>query len=472
MKKRGGQIILLLVFILVVLISFVLLNVDIFTAVREKTHLQNGGDAAAIAAAHKQGEILNEIGRLNIAHLIAAARDETNECRRIVMAQRRLALLEPVQALRSANRAAKKNGMEVRPEFAHILSRHINDIRTVYAAGGEGPGAPYPEPFPGAWTDYASAIQNVISEGLATGPDNLEFYDALSGHLLLNRQFYQAIAGRDWCWFFFNCKNVLDDYDSYREWDPLPVDRDNPLDNSEVFSLHVVSRKIAMKAVFTDEEILEIVRRYSDEKLTAEELEESMLLADMGEPWFFFDMGSWRTWFHGLALADDDYGYEFPITGGIKDEYNVRGCAAVCRCVGDVETVAVESSSVFHWSAAAKPFGSVEDLKGQKSVVTALNAFVVPAFTDVRLVALDAVGGQNLGTADFGWVAHIRDHLLRYLEKGPIHGNGCFYCRQLVTWERASFRREGSTWLRYNSGSCRRPTGGGSGGHGGTSHGH
>lgn len=472
MKRRGGQIILLLAFVLVVLVFFVLLNVDIFTSVREKTDLQNGGDAAAIAAAHRQGEILNEIGRLNIAHIIAATRDETNECRRIVMEQRRLALLEPVGALRSANRAAKKNGMKVRSEFSRILSRHVTDIRTVYVAGGEGPGAPYPEPFPGAWTEYASAIQSVISEGLATGPDNLEFYDSLSGHLLLNRQFYQAIAGRDWCWFFFNCKNVLDDYSSYREWAPLPLERDNPLDNSEVFSLHVVSRKIPLKAVFTNEEILEIVRRYSDEELTEEELEESALLADMQEPWFFFNTGRWHTWFNGLALAGDGYGYEFPITGGIKDEYNVLGCAAVCRCVGDVKTVAVESSSTFHWSAAAKPFGSVEDFEGRKSVVTALNAFVVPAFTDVRLVALDAVGGQNLGTADFGWVSHIRDHLLYYLEKGPILGNGCFYCQQLVTWERESFRRTGSTWLKYNSGSCRRPTGGGPGGHGGTSHGH
>jgi hypothetical protein len=169
--------------------------------------------------------------------------------------------------------AAKKNGMEERPEFAAILQRHVNDIRTVYCAGANGAGAPYPEPFPGAWVAYAAAISSVISEGLATGPDNLEFYDSLSGHLLLNRQFYHAIAGKDWCWFFFNNKNLLDDYSKYTDWAPLPVERENPLDNSEVFSLHVVSRKIAFKSVFTTEEIMELVKRYSDETLTEEEIE-------------------------------------------------------------------------------------------------------------------------------------------------------------------------------------------------------
>ena len=106
------------------------------------------------------------------------------------------------------------------------------------------------------------------------------------------------------------------------------------------------------------------------------------------------------------------------------------------------------------------------------SVVTALNSLVIPAFTDTRLVALDAVGGANLATADYDWVTHIRDHLGAYMENGPRYGSSCYYCAQLVTWERASFRREGSTWLKFNSHTCHRPVGGGPGGHGGTSHGH
>ena len=133
--------------------------------------------------------------------------------------------------------------------------------------------------------------------------------------------------------------------------------------------------------------------------------------------------------------------------------------------------MAVEQTSDFTWAAAAKPFGTVADLQGAVGPVTGLNGFVVPCMTEVRLVPLDAVGGENLATADYGWVTHVRQHLGRYFEKGPI-ANGCFYCRQLGVWEHQSFRKAGLRWLKYNSETCRRPTGGGPGGHGGTSHGH
>ena len=134
--------------------------------------------------------------------------------------------------------------------------------------------------------------------------------------------------------------------------------------------------------------------------------------------------------------------------------------------------MAIESTSDFTWSAAAKPFGTVEDLDGNVGVVNGLRKFIVPCLTDVRLVPLDAVGGQELGTADYGWVSHIRHHLGAYLEHGPRNAQGCFYCLQLQAWERDSFRRSGVNWLKYHSSECRRSYGGHGGGHGGTSHGH
>ena len=97
----------------------------------------------------------------------------------------------------AAREAALKNGMEKREEFSQILEEHVNDIRTVYAGGENAEGEPYPEPYPGAWTEYATAIRAVVGEGLATGPDNIEFYDAAGGHMLLNRMFYNAVAGKD-----------------------------------------------------------------------------------------------------------------------------------------------------------------------------------------------------------------------------------------------------------------------------------
>ena len=122
--------------------------------------------------------------------------------------------------------------------------------------------------------------------------------------------------------------------------------------------------------------------------------------------------------------------------------------------------------------AAAKPVGKMADSAGQLGPVTGLRGFVSPAFTDVRLVPLDSVGGENLATADYGWVNHIRHHLGPYMLRGPHNAQGCFFCLQLQTWERASFRSEGARWLKFYGDSCTRPAGGSGGGHGGTSHGH
>ena len=471
MQGRRGQIAVVLAFVLAVIVLLVLLNVDMFIAVRTKNRLQNGGDAAALAAARKQGALINEIGQLNIDHLKAAIANDEAQCEEIVLRQRKVALLGPVQALVLANRAAKKNGMPVRDEFAQILREHINDIRTVYAGGGQD-GGPYPEPYPGAWTEYATTIGNAISDGLATGPDNMEFYNGAGGHLLLNRQFYNAVSGKNWCWFHFNCPSLLSDYHNFHDWGPLPVRKQNALGNSEIFSLHLTARKGALTDVFKKEEIKLLMERYGDRMVKDEELEASHVLTNSEQVWFYYDNTAWGPWFRGRALAGDEAGYAFPIVGDIRPEYNVRGCAAICRCVDTVEPTAVDSVANLTWSAAAKPFGTVETLEGETDVVTGLRSFVAPGSqSNVRLVALDSVGGENLATADFGWVNHVRHHLGAYLEHGPVNALGCFYCLQLQAWERLSFRREGAIWLKYNSGNCRRGTGGPSG-HGGTSHGH
>ena len=474
---RRGQVAVYLVMLLVALCVLALLNVDTFVAVRAKNQVQNGGDAAALAAAHRQGSLVNEIGRLNVEHLLAALAGDSNRCEQIVLEQRRLCLLGPVDALRLANEAAKRNGLPVHRDFAEILHAHVRDIRTIYAGGGEGD--PYPESYPGAWTDYATAILNVANEGLATGPDNMEFYHAAGAHLLLTRAFYMAIAGRDWCWFHFNAEALLNGYAGYRSWSPLPAVDRNSMENSEIFSLHLTARQTALTDVFSRAEIKALVDRFSgqtfDRLVHVDDVtgrEDLGLLADGGQTWFFFDAAMWRQWFDGRRLADDDSGAEFPILGEIREEYNVRGCAAVCRCYRTAEATAANRTATLTWSAAAKPFGTVEDLSGLEGDVTAIRRFVVPCLTDVRLVALDAVGGADLATADFGWVHHVRNHLGVYLMRGQGALDGtCFYCQQLKTWEPDAFRREGVHWLKYNAGLCVRGSGF-STSHGGTSHGH
>ena len=63
-------------------------------------------------------------------------------------------------------------------------------------------------------------------------------------------------------------------------------------------------------------------------------------------------------------------------------------------------------------------------------------------------------------------------HLSVYYANGPAAlPLGCSYCLALKQWEIAAFRQEGILWLKLYSGTCRRPTGGGSHS-GGTHHGH
>ena len=475
---KRGQVALYLLMALVGIFLIALLNVDAFDFVRGKNRAQNAGDAAALAAARKQGRLLNEIGKLNVAHIVAALDNDIGECERIVMDQRRLALLGPVEALRLANRAAKKNKMAVRDEFADILREHVKSIRLVYMGGTNEDGEPYPESYPGAWGEYAAAIEDVIGEGLACGPDNVEFYGAQGGHYLLMKDFYHAIAGENWCWFHWNAEHLLESYNSYHDWSPLPSRSENSMENCEIFNLHVRAWQGALTDLMTTNEIAHMCRLYGGGEIPFEKFEQSYLIRDGEQVWFLFDganrgygAGHWGTWFDGLRLAGDEDGYDFPIVGEIKPEYNVRGCAAICRCIQDVEAVAIESHSSVTWSAAAKPFGSVENFDGEVDVATALKSFVIPCFSHIRLVPLDSVGGEDLSTADYGWVTHIRDHLSPYLENGPGNAQGCFYCLQLQVWERMAFREKGRRWIKLYADTCIRGTGG-SGSRGGTSHGH
>ncbi len=435
MKARTGQVAIYLIMVLVVILTLALMNVDTFLAVRSKNHVQHAGDAAVLAAARQQALVLNEIGRLNVEHLLAVFSNDVARCEEIVLAQRRLALLGPVEGLRLANQAAKKNGMPVREEFSSILEKHVLELRFLYEDVEQ-------ESYPGAMRDYVFAIENVLRDGLAVGPDNMEFYNSWGGHLLLNRNFYFAISGKNWCWFHFNADELLANYNSYQDWGPLPQ-RTNSWVNSEIFSLQVATRKCAALDIFSADELKDLVEQYSDEHIFPTDFEGTNLLSDATQEWFFYDPATWRTWYE----LDD-----LPMIGDVKDEYDVRGCASICRCVLDG----------FTWSAAAKPFGMD------------VNGFILPSFSHVRLVPLDSVGGEDLATADYDWVMHFRYHLIPYLLNGPHHdlSSACFYCRQLKTWERTAFRHEGLRWLKFHSDTCVRPVSGPGGSTGGTSHGH
>lgn len=441
--KRRGQIAVYLAMVLVAIIILVVMNANLFIAVRGKYQVQNAGDAAALSAARHQGHLLNEIGRLNIAHLYAAVKEDAKLAEGIVMSQRRLALLGPLEAVRSSNVAALLNGATCCPKRARFLHDHAKYVREVYASGDNDEGDPYPESWPGAWEEYANEIDRVAGETLAAGVDNIDFHNSFGAHLLLTRQFYDAIKGRDWCWFFFNCMSTLEGYRSYHDWAPLPKSRSGNFDNSEIYSLYVEFRQ---GSILEWLEIKEIAKLLEDSgyKVSEKEIRSSSLLRDRRATWAFLSPFSWRRW---TEMKD------FPIVGEVKAEYDYRGAAAICRV----------SQGDNNWTAAAKPFGGLEPDKP---------LFVKPVFNAVRLVPIDSVGGANLSTADIDWIRHIRMHLDYYLVHGPGSDTDCEYCKVLKVWEKNSFRHEGIIWLKHHSGSCTRSVSGGSGVGGGTVHGH
>lgn len=471
---RKGQIVLVLAFALAALAVLALLNVDTLLMARGRFRSQNCGDAAAIAAARRQGDLLNEIGRLNIAHIAAAAIDDTNECRRIVRKQRSLALCGPLLAIRDASEAARKypaSAEDSRTQpFSGILRDHAEEVRNVYSGGGAGDRA-YPEPYPGAWTEYASAIENEATGNLCAIPDCLEYYYSNGDHVLMRQDFYSAVDSKNWCWFLLDCPmgNLLENerYSSYRDWPPLPRTEEEPrarFQNCEYFPLGVAAEETALDERFSIREIATLLERYSGESVPEDRLEKSALIKDPEEPWFFFEPHKWRIWMIPGETAK-------PLAGDIKEEYNVRGASATVRCRIKQKSVLGDDGD-FDWPAAAKPFGTVVDFEGKVSTADSLRRFVVPCFSDVRLVALGMVSdGRNTITADRAWIAHVREHLEDYLERGPSLYNNCKYCESLARWENPFFRKEGELWLKMNPGQCNRGSPG-PGGWGGDSYGH
>jgi hypothetical protein len=476
MKGRAGQVALYLVLVLVAITIVAVMNVGVYLSVTAKNRAMNAGDAAALAAAKRQGELLNEIGELNVEHLklalciddYAKLAEGLEQCDALVTQQARLCFLGPLDGIRAGNDAAQANGATTEIEgLRDLLKEHIDEVRMVYATTTDA----YPEPWEGAWREYATAFEAAISGTLYAGPDNIDFVDAATGHMLLKREFYDAIAGRNWCWFHFNAEGFLDSYSSFRDWGALPGASDEAVrlrrcQNCEVYSLHLEARAGSAVDLLGTELICRLTGK------TAEDVARSFVITNTAQVWYFYDTersgDGWRTWWE----MDPNGDWQFPVVGPVKGEYDVRGAAVVCRVTREVPNVLGSGEDrVARWSAAAKPFGTVENENGATDVVTANKGFVTPAFDAVRLVPIDAVGGRDLATADVEWMRHVRNDLPAYLENGPNALSSCYYCRQLVAWERPSLREQGSRWLKRNSSNCVRPTGGGSG-HGGTPHGH
>jgi hypothetical protein len=470
-RPRSGQAVLFLLLVFTVLVFFLLFNVDLHRVIQRKTQAQNAGDAAALAATRWQAATLNLVGELNLMHVLALAAvpvPDTAAVDAITNMQARLCFTGPLAGFYASQVAAKNNHIYVDPALTDFLRSHVSTIRTQYGNMIDEDGEKYyNEPWPGAWDEYADMLEAICADGIAVGPDNAQFFAIPSGaHILLSKEYYEAVLGRSWCWFYLYQRGLLESYSSFRDWPPLPDVNPNTYDNSEIFGvgLHPVTAR--MKHLFTASMLEADVSRAGLVPDAGVDYNSTNLM-DSAETWYMYKRGMWDSW----DLIKPDGEYPFPAAGEIRPEYDYAGADVVVRLSAVVDRMTpgtgTQQASV-NWTAAAKSFGYLEaDAEKQKPDAAA--AFVLPAFRNVRLIPADTASGSNNSSSDVEWMIHVTKHLKPYMEVGSTSPNSCGYCRALVMWEPKPFRQEGIDWLKINSYKCKIPSGGGGGHRGGGS---
>ena len=477
MTARRGQVALYLVGVLVAITILMLADVGAFLAVRAKNRAMNAGDAAALAAAKRQGELLNEIGRLNLRHAevefgeLAKPPKERdwNAARKIILEiienQRRLCFLGPLDCLREANAAAKKNGAGVSKEMSDALRRHASDVLTKYTKNPD----QYPEPWDGAWEEYAAEISSIAANGVAAGLDNANFLDAIECFPLTSKSFYSMIEGQSWCKIAVAGWTWLLDMDLRHLPQPTYTVAEAVV-NCEFCSLNLRTGFLVLD-VYEKYPFLDLLNRCGAELTSISgdhEEEDDRPADDQTRLYFFYDRSAWCEWSPIIAKMN------LPLMGTIKPEFDVRGCSVVFRVIENIPQLISETSRSSVWNAAAKPFGTIKTSSSDAAIVTDDEAkgMVLPAFEAVRLVPLCLADPGDMSTADDKWLDHVREHVPKLF----TDGNGgldisCNYCWQLRKWDDPEFRSNAMKWISKNAETCRRGTKG-SGPAGGTSYAH
>ncbi len=465
-----GQAIVFLLMALVILFFVLLWSADLHRFISVKDRSQNAGDAATLAAARWQATSLNLMGELNLLHALALAAGDAAAVDLVTNTQARLCYTGPMTAFAAAQQAAKLNGIPVHDEFTDFVRERAAVVRTGYAGNFGSNASAFVEPYPGAWSEYAAMIDAVAADGVAAGADNAVFYtDASGAHTLLDTGFYDAIAGRIWCWFHFHAPKLLTSYTSPSWWDPLPNLPRPHYANSEFFSLRLSPSLRPLRAVVGGhpDRLLGLAED-AGHPLPFPSAETNDYWNAESQVWYVYSGHEWGRW--------NTLDPPFPVKGHIRPEYDYEGADAVARVETSVErfTTGADGAGAggdsVVWTAAGKPFGYLEP-DGAKVVPNAYG-LVLPAFRDVRLMPIDAATGGAGGSFKMAWRRHITEHLPDYLRRGTAACRpNCWYCRQLIVWENPVFRKNGAEWLRKNSDRCT-VTGGGPGDSGGTQHAH
>ncbi len=467
---RRGQVLIFLLMVLLILFFLAMWHFDLHKILYVKSVSQNAGDAAALAAARWQGKTLNMIGDLNIAQAMALMSEDAETAAAIADVQARLSFAGPIIGAMAAQQAAKHNRVYVNARFTEYLRDHAATVRNNYSMMFSEDGERlFPEPFENAWAEYADMLEMLCDHGIAAGPDNMRLYvDRTSGHILLHPDFYDAVNGENWCWFYLNQPGLLENYTNYRWWPALPdlLPQAAPV-NSEIVGLGLQRRRVIDRLETV--EAMDALRTEHD--LGATVIREEIM--EVEATWYVYDPAIWSRW----DIFGEGSG--FPVVGPVYPEYDVAGADAAIRIEAEADRLTPnfdvralfegrepsvddrDSTARITWTAAAKPFGT---LNGER-----VNEYdlVLPAFDEVRLIPIDASSAPAGGSFDLEWRHHIEEHLPLYEQHGPsVLDSGCRYCRALITWEDAEFRRRGIEWLEEFSHTCY-----GSGGPGGTSSG-
>jgi hypothetical protein len=456
--------------VLVILFFVVLWNFDLRKTLHVKMVSQNGGDSAALMAARWQGITLNLVGDLNIMRALAISVGDMTTESSVSNLQARLAFVGPMIGFMGAQQAAKNNGVFQNDEFTRAIRDHAAVVRIEYPTVTAPDGTMlFPEPYEGAWQEYADMLELVANNGVAVAPENAHFYsDYASGHMLLGTAFYDAVQGRNWCWFYHSAMDLLETYTDYMWWAPLPpVEHVAPV-NSEIYGVGLAKHFTSLDSL--------VERETLDEAAESHGLDTSFSPTALATnaTWYCY-ASNWRQWDAISPNAE----FPFPATGPVRPQYDYSGADAGTRIEASMAllTPGVQGATVSNtltWTSAAKPFGYLgEDLPPHSF------GLILPAFHDVRLIALDLSSIGAGGGFELCWRHHIGTYLPAYMDSGPSACTACRYCDALHTWEDPAFRNEGLAWLAANTAACIAPPGGpcgpgggGGGGRGGSRRGH
>ena len=394
---------------------------DVHTVLYLKARTQNAGDAAALAAARWQGISLNLIGDLNILQALALSRGDTTAAAQITDVQARLCFVGPLVGLLASQQAAKNNRAYVNPDYTAILMEHVAIVPDYLDL--------FPDPYHDAWQDYREMLSDIASNGVAAGPDNTQYF--IPPITYLPRNFYEAVAGLDWCWFYWNDPTILQSYTGYQNWPP-PLTNPSPNTyNSEVFGLGLRPFTTVLPGGAGTVARMNQIR--SERGISPDTPGTiSNEVAGITNTWYGY---AWTSW---SALAPDN---NFPILPlQVKPEYDYAGADAVIRveafaqprmptAFSSLKPFLIRSSSsatrltqsaaaagAVTWTAAGKPFGYLAT--DGSPVRPDAYAIVLPAFRNVRLIPVDAATGSNAGAYDLAWRRHNHDHMPIYWQSG------------------------------------------------------